>query len=201
MMVKKAMVLTFLLGLSVAGLGRADGWEANLNAGNTSVFGGVHYKKDIQTGYMKTGVSGLYTDDDDLEYKWAQLKFAVGSENVQPGLTMELGVNAIVGDAEKRGFSGDVGAIAFDGYIGYMLPKQILPLPIEVFGGLTYAPEVLAFRDSEDFLSYRIGVGVHVVRNASINVEYQTYDIDMESGPGPWNLDDDVFRLSLIMQF
>ena len=200
-MVQRVLVLTLMLGVLATGLCQADSWEANLNAGTTSVLGGVHYKKDIQTGYMKAGISGLYTDDDDLEYKWARAKFAVGSDNIQPGLTLEVGLDGIFGDAEERGFSGDVGAIPFTGYIGYTFPKRVMPLPLEVFGGLSYAPEVLSFRDTEDFLSYRLGVGVGVMQSASVRVEYQYYDIDMEEGPGPWNLDDGVIRLSLVMRF
>jgi opacity protein-like surface antigen len=201
MMVRRILVLTIVLGMATAGLGRADSWEANLNAGTTSVLGGVHYKKDLASGYLKAGISGLYTDDDDLEYKWVQAKFAVGSDSIYPGLTMEIGLDGIAGDAEESGFSGDVGAIPFTGYIGYTFPRRVMPLPLEVFGELSYAPEVLSFRDTDDFLSYRFGVGVEVIPNASVRVEYQYYDMDMEAGPGPWNMDDSVFRLSLVMRF
>lgn len=201
MMIPRVMVLTLILGLAAVSPGWADSWEANLNAGTSSVYGGVHYKKDLQTGYMKAGLSGLYTDDDDLEYKWVQAKFAVGSDKLQPGLTMEVGLDGILGDAEENGFSGDVGAIPFTGYIGYTFPRRVMPLPLEVFGGLSYAPEVLSFRDTEDYLSYRFGVGLGVMQNASVRVEYQYYDIDFEQGPGPWNMDDGVFRVSLVMRF
>jgi hypothetical protein len=201
MMVRKILVMVLVLGMTTAGLCWADSWEANLNAGNTSVLGGLHYKKDLPSGYMKTGLSGLYTDDDDLEYKWIQAKFAVGSDNIRRGLTMEVGVDGIFGDAEERGFSGDVGAIPFTGYIGYTFPRRVMPLPLEVFGGLSYAPEVLSFRDTENYLSYRFGVGVEVVPNASVRVEYQYYDMDMEEGPGTWNMDDSVIRASLALRF
>jgi opacity protein-like surface antigen len=195
------MALALMLGMATAGLSRADGWEANLNAGTTSVTGGLQYKKDLPTGYMKAGLSGLYTDDNDLEYKWVEAKFAVGSDNIRRGLTLEVGVDGILGDAEEGGFSGDVGAIPFTGYIGYTFPREVMPLPLEVFGGLSYAPEVLSFRDTKEYLSYRFGVGVEVVPNASVRVEYQYYDMDMEAGPGAWDWDDSVFRLSLLMRF
>jgi opacity protein-like surface antigen len=201
MMFRRIMVFTLMLGMATAGLCRADSWEANINAGTTSVLGGVHYKKDLQTGYMKAGVSGLYTDDDDLEYKWVQAKFAVGSDNIRPGLTLQVGVDGIFGDAEERGFSGDVGAIPLTGYICYTFPRRVIPLPLEVFGELSYAPEMLSFADTDDFLSYRVGAGVQVVPNASVRIEYQYYDVDMEAGPGPWNLDDGVIRASLVMRF
>jgi len=200
-MIRKILVLILTIGFSAAGLCRADGWEANLNAGTTSVYGGLHYKKDLNNGYLKSGISGLYTDDDNTEYKWAEAKITVGSENVSSGLNLEAGFAGIFGDAEDQGFSGDVGAVAFTGYACYLFPRRVMPVPLEVFGGLTYAPEVLAFRDTETYLSYRLGIGARVVSNASVFVEYQHYDVDMEAGPGSWNLDDDVVRLGLTMRF
>ncbi len=201
MMFRMVLVLTLMLGVAAAGIGHADSWEVNLNAGTSSVLGGVHYKKDLQSGYMKFGGSALYTDDDDLEYKWVQAKFALGSDEIQPGLTVEVGMDAIVGDAEEDRFSGDVGAIPFTGYIGYTFPQRVIPLPFEVFGGIAYAPDVLSFRDTEDYRSYRLGMGLGVMRNASVRVEYQYYDMDFEEGPGKWNMDDGVIRLSLVMRF
>lgn len=194
-------MFSLVLGITTTGLCRADGWEANLNAGANSVVGGVHFKKDLQSGYMKAGISGLYSEDDDLEYKWARAKFAVGSDMVQPGLTIEVGLDGIMGDVEERGFSGDIGAIPFTGYVGYTFQRNVLPLPLEIFAGLSYAPKMLSFRDTEEFLSYRLGAGIEVIRNASVRVEYQHYDIDMEQGPGRWNMDDSVILVSLVMRF
>jgi hypothetical protein len=200
-MLRKISLLLVVMVFMVSGLCWADSWEANLSAGNTSAMGGVHYKRELATGYMKTGVSGIYTDDNDLDYRWAEFTFAVGSENIQPGLTCEVGLKGILGDAEESYFSGDIGTVAFDGYAGYIFPRHVMPMPLEIFGGLSYAPEVLSFRDTEDFFSYRFGVGLRIVENASVILEYSAFDMDMEAGPGPWNLDDDVIRLGLHMRF
>ena len=201
MLKRRISLLLFIIVFSVTGQSFANSWEAYLNAGSTSAAGGVRYKKDLATGYIKTGVSGIYTDDDDVEYKWAAFTFAVGRENIQPGLTCEVGFKGIIGDGEEAIFSGDIGALAFDGYIGYLFPKHIMPLPLEVYGGLSYAPEVLSFRDTDDFVSYRLGVGLRIVQYTSVNLEYAGIDVDMEEGPGPWNLDDSVVRLGLTMRF
>lgn len=198
---RKILLVLLMCGFLLPGYALSNGWEANLNAGADSVFGGFAYKKDLNAGYMKTGVSGLYTDDDDMKYKWAEFKFVVGSETLRPGLTCEVGLNGILGEAEDNGFSGDVGALAFTGYVGYLFPARVMPIPFEVFGGLTYSPEVLSFRDTENYLSYRLGVGVRIVPNATVSLEYVDYDMDMEAGPGRWNLDDDAVRLGLAMRF
>jgi hypothetical protein len=200
-MVRKFALLHMLFIFIAPGIGLAGDWEVNLNAGGTSAIGGVHYKRDLNNGYMKTGVSGIYTDDNDIEYKWAEFKFVVGRENIQPGLTCEVGLKGIFGDAKEDPFSGDVGALAFTGYAGYLFPNQVMPIPLEVFTGVSYAPGVLSFRDTDDFLSYNIGFGLSVMQNASVTFEYAAFDVDMEAGPRPWNLDDGVFRLGLTMRF
>lgn len=200
-MVRKAILLLMMCIFAVSGMGRADGWEANLNAGDTSAIGGLHYKRDLGNGYMKVGGSGIYTDDDNMEYKWAELNFAVGRENISPGLTCDVGFKGIVGDAEENRFSGDVGALAFTGYIGYLFPREIMPIPLEPFCRLSYAPEVLSFRDTEEFFSYNLGIGIQIIQYASVILEYSAVDVDMESSPGPWTLDDDVIRLGLVLRF
>jgi hypothetical protein len=201
LMMRKILLVFLVCGFLVPGYGFANGWEANLNAGTDSVLGGIAYKRDLNAGYMKTGVSGLYTEDGNMEYKWAEFQFVVGSETLSPGLTCEVGLNGLLGDAEDNGYSGDVGALAFTGYVGYLFPKRVMPIPFEVFGGLTYSPEVLSFRDTENYSSYRLGAGLRIVPNATVSLEYVNYDVDMEAGPGDWNLDDDVIRLGLAMRF
>lgn len=200
-MVRKIVVRLAVFVFVVSGTGMADGWEANLNAGGTSVIGGIHHKRDLNNGYMKAGVSGVYTDDNDVEYKWAEFKFVVGREDIQPGLTCEVGLKGIVGDAKENRFSGDLGALAFNGHVGYLFPMRVIPIPLEVFSGVSYAPGVLSFRDTDEFISYNLGIGLRVMKNASVIFEYSAFDVDMESGPGPWNLDDGVFRLGLAMRF
>ena len=178
----------------------AAGVEAELSVGNTSVEGGVHFINDMANGFWKAGGSVLYTDDDYTEYKWLELDFTVGNELV-PGLTCEVGLKGIAGEAEDYGVTGDVGAVAFAGRVVYVFPKQGMPVPVEAFAGLAYAPEILSFQDTEDYLAGYIGIGVRIVRNATIILKYNAYDVDLESGPGKWNLDDGQFRLGLVMRF
>lgn len=198
---KKILLLILILGFWTAGTTWADGYEADLTAGNTSIQGGLHFKRDLANGFWKAGASALYTDDDDTEYKWLELDFTVGSDTLRPGLSCEVGLKGIVGDAEYSRFSGDVGALAFAGQVGYVLPIPQIPTPIEVFGGLAYAPEIMSFRDTDEYLAYYLGVGVRIVTNASIILKYSSYDVDMEAGPGAWNLDDEAIRLGLVMRF
>ena len=201
-MMKKMVLYCLALGLLFFETGWAKGFEAELSVGNTSIDGGVHFKNEIAGGgFWKAGSSVIYTDDDETEYKWAELDFRVGSDTWQPGLTTEVGLKTIFGDAEDNGYSGDVGALAFSGRIGYVFPTTMLPLPLEVFGSLSYAPEILSFRDTDDYMAYEIGAGVRIVQNASIILKYVAYDMDMETGTRGWNFDDDALRIGLVMRF
>jgi hypothetical protein len=200
-MMKKALLCILILGVCMITNSWADGYETELTAGNTSIQAGIHYKKELANGFWKAGAAGLYTDDDDTEYQWLELDFSVGSDTLKPGLTAEVGIKGIIGDAEENRFSGDVGALAFSGQVGYVFSPNNIPTPLEVFAGLTYAPEIMSFRDTEDFLAYYFGIGVRIVQNASIILKYSAYDVDMEAGPGEWDLDENAIRLGLVMRF
>lgn len=198
---KKILLLLMIVTCFAAGSALAAGLDADLTVGNDSIEGGLHYKKDLADGFWRAGGSALYTDDDDMEYKWVELDFTVGSETLAPGMTCDVGVKGIMGDAEDGGNSGDVGAAAFAGRIGYLFPRQNTPVPVEVFAGFAYAPEIMSFRDTEEYLAFHIGVGVRIVQNATIILKYNSYDVDLETGNRPWELDDSNIRLGLVMRF
>ena len=198
---RKVLLCMMVLAAIMAGPCWADGFDADLTVGNTSIEGGFHLKRDLANGFWRTGGTVLYTDDNDTDYKWAELDFNVGSETLQPGLTCEVGLKGIVGNAEDTRSSGDVGAMAFAGRVGYVFPQRGMPVPIEVFAGIAYAPEILSFRDTEEYLAYQIGIGVRIVPNASIVLKYNAYDVDMDSDGRKWDIDNSNIRFGLVMRF
>jgi hypothetical protein len=198
---KKILLLLIILSSFTVGSCLAAGLDAELTVGSDSIEGGMHFKRDLANGFWRAGGSALYTDDDDMEYKWIEGDFTVGSETLAPGMTCEVGIKAVAGEAEDGRYSGDVGAIAFAGRINYLFPRQNTPVPVEVFSGFAYSPEIMSFRDTEEYLAYHIGVGVHIVQNASIILKYNSYDVDFESRNIPWELDDSNIRLGLVMRF
>jgi len=195
------MVGAFLTFVLMSAVCSANSLELDLTAGSTSVSGGVHYKNYVESGYFRVGGSVVHTDDDEVEYTIGSLDLTVGSDTLMPGLSCDVGLRGIYGTAEDGNVSGDVGALGFTGGVGYLFPSDMIPIPVEVFGGLTWAPGPLAFIDTEDYLEFNAGVGVRIIRNASIVASYTHYRIEMESGPGDWTLKDDVFRLGLAMRF
>ncbi len=179
----------------------ADSWEIDLTAGTTAVAGGVHYKSYIDSGYYRIGASGIHKDDDDTEYTLGSLDLTVGSDTMVPGLFCDVGLRGIYGTADKDNRSGDFGALGFTGSVGYLFPSDMIPIPFEIFGGVTWAPGPLTFEDAGNYLEFNVGVGVRIIRNASIVASYTNYRIEMDSGPGDWTFEDDLFRVGLVMRF
>ena len=185
----------------MVGLCAAQSLELSLDAGSKSLSAGAHYRYDLYNGYLKAGLVGIYTDDGGTEYKWGALRVVAGNDTILEGLTCEVGVKGLLGDAENASHSGDVGAMGFTIHAGYTFPKKLIPIPIEVFSDLTYAPDLLSFQDTEKYLEGSIGVGVHIIKNASLTLTYTAYDVDMENGPGDWSLDEEVLRAGIVMRF
>ena len=179
----------------------AESLELELTAGESTVAGGVHYKSYIDSGYYRIGGSAIYTDDSDTEYKLGSLDLTVGSDTLLPGLNCDVGLRGIYGTADEGSNSGDIGAVAFTGSAGYLFPSDMIPVPIEIFGGVTWAPGSMTFEYAENYLEYSVGVGVRIIRNASIAASYTKYRVKMDSGPGDWTFDDDFFRIGLVMRF
>jgi hypothetical protein len=152
----------------------------------------------LTSGYLKYGITGVYNDDDDADYQWGTFQVLVGSDTLTPGLWAEVGLKALYGSAEEGLYSGDIGAVAFTGRMGYLLPLQF---PVEVFGGLSYAPGPLSFLDSESFSEITIGIGLRIIQNAGIEISYHAYNVEMEEGPGSWEFDDSAVRFGISMHF
>lgn len=202
MVMKKTTLIFLLASLFICSHCWADGYEGTLMVGSGSIRGDFQIVNDMADGFWKTGVSGLYTEEDETEYKWGELGFMVGSDVLHPGLTCEVGLKGLLGKAEEKGFSGDVGAIAFSGRASYDFAQQmVLPGAFEVFMGLDYANDILSFQDSDDYLAFHLGLGVPLFQHAVVVMEYSVYNMDMTSGPGGWELDDDRFRIGLSMNF
>jgi hypothetical protein len=190
------MVLFFMNGVALA-----DEWELGLSAGTKSVLGSIHHKSYTPNGYFRVGGSGVYVDDDPKAYKWGSIDFSVGSDIVLPGLSIDVGFRGLYGSAEDGMLDGDLGAIAFMGGMGYVFPPRVMPVPLELFGNISYAPSPLSFIDADDFLEVNLGAGVRVISNASIILSYTGYRVSMTSGPGDWTLRDDIFRVGLLLRF
>ena len=192
---------TLALVLLISTVCSAEEWEIDLSAGSKSVTAGVHDKSYLDSGYLRIGGSGLYSDDDELEYKWVSLDLMVGSDTLSPGLFCEVGLRGIGGTVDEVPRSGDVGLIGFAFSAGYLFAKETTIIPLEVFSNLTWSPDPLAFLDTEEFLEFNLGLGVRIIKNASVIATYSNYHVQMNSGQDDWISSDDAFRLGVVLRF
>lgn len=195
------LVAAILILFSLNSVAPAEEWEVDLSAGSKSVTGGIHDKSYLDSGYFRVGGSGLYSDDEETEYKWASLDLMVGSDTLSPGFFCEVGLRGIGGDLDEEQNSGDLGLVAFSLAAGYLFPKENKFVPVEIFSNIAWSPDPLAFLDTEEFIEFNLGVGIRIIKNASVIATYSNYHLKMNSGPGDWTMNDDAFRAGVVLRF
>lgn len=198
---KKSVLLAIVCWITVSGVSWAQSWEIDLSAGSDSATGGIHYRHYVDTGFIKFGATGLYNSDDDATMRLGSFNFFGGSDTLSPGLTVEIGLRGIIGNAERNQYSGNIGNVGFAGNIDYFFSPNFSPLPIEFFGMLAWAPEALSFQDAKDYFELTLGTGVRIGRYASLRLSYSSYNLGMEEGSKDWSLNSNSLRLGLVLRF
>jgi hypothetical protein len=200
-MMMKTLCLAVGAWLALTGMGMAQSFDYQLDAGSKSLSGEVSYRMEVTQGYTKVGLVGVYSDDGDTRYFWAGPRVVAGNDTLVQGLSFEVGMVALYGDAEKRDHEGDVGNVAFEVKGKYLLPERVLPIPLEVFSSIRHSPDPLSFRDTESYSELNLGLGLQLIENASVAVTFTKYLVDFEAGPGSWELDEDVIRAGIVLHF
>jgi hypothetical protein len=208
---KKTALILLLAGFFICNHCLAEGFEGKIMVSGHSVRADIYSVQSMDDWFRKIGVTGIYTEDGDTEYRWGELLFMVGSdvikfmggsEAIEQGLACEVGLKGIFGKAEENGYAGDVGAVALSGQVSYDFAQQTaLPEPIDVYMGFDYANRILSFRDIDDYLAFHFGVDIPLFERVAVIMEYSAYDLDMSSGPGSWHLDDDRVRIGFSLNF
>lgn len=189
--------------LTLPAICSAESWDLNLSAGGDSIIGGIHYKSYLETGYFRIGGSGVFVSEDDSDFSLGQADFTVGSDTMMPGLNVDVGLSAVMGTAsdDDDDTSGDVGAVGFLVSMNYLFPPEMIPIPLEIFGGATWAPGPLSFADTENYREIQAGVGVRIIKNASIIFTYRNYHIEMEKDKEDWDFDHGTYQIGIVMRF
>jgi hypothetical protein len=200
-MMMKTLCFGVVIWMALTGLCMAQSFDFQLHAGSKSLSAEAHYRNDLAQGYAKIGLVGVYTDDGDTQYNWGGVRVVVGNDTLVQGLSCEVGMVALYGDAEDRHYEGDVGTLAFDIRGKYLFPERVLPIPLEVISSIRYSPDLMSFRDVETYTEFNLGLGVQLIENASVTLIFTKYLVDFEAGPGPWELDEDVIRGGIVLHF
>lgn len=198
---KRNLFMACLLLLPMSAVCSAESMNLELSVGSTSVAGVLNAKRNTASGFYQFGGDFVYADDDETEYKYGALRLNWGNETLVSGLTFDLGLRSILGDAEDGLQSGDIGVFGLMGNVKYLIAPERMPFPLELIGSLTWGPKILSFEDADGYCDWTLGLGVRALKNLSIIGTYTKYNIDMESGPGDWELDEDELRLGVILYF
>ena len=197
---KKIIGLIVFLTIAISGVAFANTYQLELNASHSSVEARFDIVQDLDAGILITGIGGVYNDNDD-DYKIADVKVAIGSEMLIPGLNCALGFKGLLGEIEFDNFDVDCGAIGFLFSAVYDIPKTVVTIPLQILSEITVAPRPLCFIDSDKYVEMKAGLGINILENAAIIVGYKHIDIHFDEGLANRKMSDDVISIGYRLSF
>ena len=201
-MKKLSFLLTVILSVTIfSSISFARGFEAFLNAGSSTIQAGIDMNNKLEQGYMRTGISGIYTNDDHGDYKIIDAHLTLGNEILIQGLDGELGIKGLIGSVDSGWGDRDLGSLAFMVRGTYQLPKKIMPVTTKVFSEISLTPRPMAFMDMDQYFDIKMGVDVYIVENAALEVSYQHYDMKIEDDPRDWSKEDNIVTIGMKLKF
>lgn len=94
------------------------------------------------------------------------------------GMTFGMGV--------KLNYTNKYSTLPLGVEFAYKIPAVDL-IPMYLHGSLYYAPKALAFRDASDYLEYRIGYDIEIIKNGCITLGYRNLDTNKILGNFNYN--------------
>jgi len=165
----------------------ASTYDLELNVGHSVLEARFNATLPLEQNTLITGIGAIYNDDD---YKIVDAKLALGGQAFLPELTFNLGFKGLLGNMEKDYKDGDLMAVGFLLVGKYAIPEIILPIPVDVSVGFTFAPDPLCFSDSEKYLEIRTGLDFHIVKNGAIILGYRYIEVCLDTSQGQWEMSD-----------
>jgi len=162
-------------------------YDLELNIGHSVLEARFNATLPLDQNTLITGIGAIYNDDD---YKIVDAKLALGGQAFLPELTFNLGFKGLLGNMEKDYKDGDLMAVGFLLVGKYAIPEIILPIPVDVSVGFTFAPDPLCFSDSEKYLEIRTGLDFHIVKNGAIILGYRYIEVCLDTNQGQWEMSD-----------
>ncbi|MCK4485740.1 MAG: hypothetical protein KAU38_03155 [Desulfobacterales bacterium] len=183
-----------------SGISFANPYHLQINASHSGLEAIFDATRAIDQGTLTTGIGFVYEDNHD-EYKIADVKLTLGDEILTPGLKCNLGFKGLLGEVEKDHKDGDLMALGFLLSAAYEIPKTVSPIPLEVSASVCTAPDPLCFRDSERYLETRASVGLYVVENGAIVLEYRYIKVRIDDDPKDWDMSDSAVSFGFRLGF
>lgn len=161
--------------------------ELNINDSDVEVsakFDVGQFNENVEPDTMFIGGKFLHADkkhssEENIDIDpYFELNFLMQRELAQSGINLGLGM--------KINYTKDYSTLPLGLEFAYTIPAVDL-IPMHLHGALYYAPHVLAFSDAEDFLEYRIGYDVEVIKNGSITIGYRSLDTNYDNLTGDYS--------------
>lgn len=172
----------------------------DLNVNDEEVQAGIDVRTDPFQTPLVVGAGFLYSDNGE-EYWLSDIHAAVKDEVLLPALSLGLGLKGLLGNTDFGPRDFDTSALAFQFLGDYDFRKTAANLPLSVSAGLDYAPEVLSFGDTDEYLYFYSHLAFHINDYAAVFVGYRDLDIDYEDGGDRDELSDDAVFLGVRFSF
>jgi len=201
-MKKIAVLAGFILFLSCSYV-FADNVQLGLMASGDAVMANFEFQGKRDFGIIAAGAAIDYARG---EYTLGEGLVAFRSDQLLPGLKFGLGFKGYLGkaDSENDGRSGKVAAIAFLLEGAYELTASLnpVPVPVEAFGAVSYAPSSLSFDETESLQEYKGGLRLYLIENAYLSIECKYRKIEFEErGVGSWDRDETLLSGGVTLRF
>jgi len=184
--------------LIISSVSFANTYDLELNVGHSVLEARFNATLPLEQNFLTTGVGAIYNDDD---YKIVDAKLALSGEAFLPELTFTLGFKGLLGNMEKGYKDGDLMAVGFLLLGKYAIPEIILPIPVDVSVGFTFAPDPLCFSDSEKYLEVRTGLDFHIIKNGIITLGYRYIKAHFDNNYGQWDMSDGTIFIGYRMMY
>lgn len=172
----------------------------DLNVNTDDVQANVDVRIDPFRTPLIVGAGFLYSDDDE-EYWISNIHAAVKDEVLLPALSLGAGLTALYGNTDFGPRDFDTSALAFRFLGDYDFRKTAANFPVSLGAGIDYAPEVLSFGDTDEYLAFHAQAAFHINEYAAVFVGYRDLEIDYEDSGVREELDDDAAFIGLRFSF
>jgi hypothetical protein len=196
----KSILLSFLCLICIAGNGlAADGdFELNINTSDVEALFNVR----PQPREIPLGIGGgfLYSEDDE-DYWIVNADVTVVDEVFAPALELGVGLQGLFGQVDFPARDFDIAALPFKFVAGYDLRKTAINWPVSFLTHLEYAPSILSFSDTDDYLRFTLNGYFHINYFAAVFIGYRNLSIDFEDGSVSEELSDAAGYLGIRLSF
>jgi hypothetical protein len=184
--------------LIISSVSFASTYDLEVNVGHSVLEARFNATLPLDEDFLTTGIGVIYNDDD---YKIVDVKLALRGEAFLPELTFNLGFKGVLGNMEKGYKDGDLMAVGFLLLGKYAIPEIILPIPVDVSVGFTFAPDPLCFSDSEKYLEVRTSLDFHIIKSGAITLGYRYIEAHFDNNYGQWEMSDGTLFVGYRMMY